>query len=100
MRDIMDEVRKCAPNYLELGGERVALTAIISDDNLRAKAIDTLNATMKPYRNKDFPPEITTAWVTRLYLRAKNRPDERQIVVEEIRRDFILGSLRRPHFYH
>jgi len=100
MRDIMDEVRKCAPSYLEMDGERVALTVVTADDNLRTKAIETLNAKMKPYRNKDFPPEITTAWITKIYLRAKDRPDERQTVVEEIRRDLILGSLRKASFYH
>lgn len=100
MRDIMDEVVKHTPNYLEMDGERVALTAIVADDNLRTKAIQTLDAKMKPYRNKDFPPEITTAWVTRLYLRAKDRSDERQTMIEEIRRDFILGSLRNADFCH
>lgn len=96
----MDEVRKGASPYLEMDGERMALTAIISDDELRAKAIQMLNAKMKPYRNKAFPPEITTAWVTKVYLRAKGRPDERQRVIEEIRRDLILGWLRNANVCH
>ena len=100
MRDIMDEVRKGASPYLEMDGERMAITAIISDDELRSKAIQMLNAKMKPYRNKAFPPEITTAWVTKVYLRAKGRPDERQRVIEEIRRDLILGWLKNANVCH
>ena len=100
VRDIMDEVRKGASPYLEMDGERMALTAIISDDELRSKAIQMLNAKMKPYRNKAFPPEITTAWVTKVYLRAKGRPDERQRVIEEIRRDLILGWLKNANVCH
>jgi len=100
VKDIMDEVRKSASPYLEMDGECRALTAIMSDDDLRAKAIRMLNARMKPYRNKDFPPEITTAWVTKIYLRAKGYPDERQRLIEEIRRDLIFGCLRTANFCH
>jgi hypothetical protein len=74
VKDIMDEVRKSASPYIEMDGECRALAAIMSDDELRAKAIQMLDARMKPYRNKDFPPEITTAWVTKVYLRAKGYP--------------------------
>jgi hypothetical protein len=100
MRDIMDELRKRTPGYLEIDGGRIGLTEIIADDDLRAKAIKMLNAKLKPYRNKDFPPEITTAWLTKLYLRAKGYPDEGQRVVEEIRCDLLLGWLRKANFYH
>lgn len=99
MRDIMDEVRKYTASYLELDGKRVALSAITADDSLRTKAIQTLMAEVRPYRNKDLPPEITTAWLTKLYLQAKDRADERQTVIEDMRRDLILGSLRNANFY-
>ena len=97
MRDIIDELRKCAIPYVEIDGKRVALTEVIEDDHLRIKAIESLNARIKPYRNKDFPPEITTAWLTKIYLRAKDHPDERQTMVAEIRRDLIFGALKNPH---
>lgn len=98
--DIMDELSKRTPGYLEMDGNPMALTEIIADDQLRAEAIKMLNAKMKPYRNKNFPSEITTAWLTRLYLRAKGRPDESQTIIEEIRRDLILGGLGNANLYH
>lgn len=98
MRDIMDEVRKHTASYLELDGKRVALSAISADDSLRTKAIQTLMAEVRPYRNKDLPPEIATAWVTKIYLQAKHRSNEHQTVIEEIRRDLILGSLKNANF--
>ena len=76
MRDIIDELRKCAIPYVEIDGKRVALTEVIEDDHLRIKAIESLNARIKPYRNQDFPAEITTAWLTKIYLRAKDHPDD------------------------
>lgn len=100
MRDIMDELKNRTPGYLEMDGDLIELGEIIADVKLRAKAIKVLNAKMKPYRNKDFPPEITTAWLTKLYLRAKGHPDEAQTVMEEIRRDLLLGWLRKANFYH
>jgi hypothetical protein len=100
MRDIQDEVNKRTPGYLEIDGDRLALTEISTDDKLRAKAIKILNAKMKPYRNKDFPPEITTAWLIKLYLRAKGRPNEGEAMIEDIRRDLVLGELKSPNFDH
>lgn len=98
VRDIIDEIRKHTLPYLELDEGRLTLTEILSDATHRAKAIQILNARIRPYRNRDFPPEITTAWLTKVYLRAKGRPCERRKAIEDIRLDFKLGRLRRAHF--
>ena len=97
VRDIMDEISKRILPYLELDEGPIALTEILSDDTRRAKAIQMLNAKLIPYRNRDFPPEITTAWLTKLYLKAKDRTCEHRSVIEDIRLDFKLGRLRRAH---
>ena len=86
MKDIVDEIRKHILPRLEFDEGRLELTAILSDDTHRAKAIRELNARIRPYRNRDFPPDITVACLTNLYLRAKGRPCERRKMIEDIKR--------------
>jgi hypothetical protein len=95
---IVDEIRKHILPCLDLDEGRLELTAILSDDTRRAKAIRELNARIRPYRNRDFPPDITVAWLTNLYLRAKGRPCERRKMIEYMKLDFKLGRLRRAHW--
>ena len=97
MKDIVDEIRKHILPCVELDEGHLELTAILSDDNRRAKAIRELNARMRPYRNRDFPPNITSTWLTNLYLRAQGRSCERRKMIENIKLDFKLGRLRRAH---
>lgn len=88
--DAMDEARACIPDYLEMDGAHVALTEVMADDNLRARAIEMLNAKLEPYTDKDFPPEIMVAWITWLYLQVKDSPNSRKAL------ELVLRKSKNP----